>query len=88
MKEKAETIRVAETIKALNKLENLTEREKNIINALTGVVVNKLLHEPIVRAKQYAGKKEGYLYIESLRFLFDLKEKESTKTQEGGESEA
>lgn len=81
LKEKAEVIRATETIKALNKLENPTEREKNIINALTGIIVNKLLHEPIVRAKECAGKKDGYLYIESLRYLFDLQEKEKSEAQ-------
>jgi len=83
LKEKAEEIRTAETHKALNKLENLTDKEKNIINALTGVIINKLLHEPIVRVKECTGKKDGYLYVESLRYLFDLgkkREKEKEKS--------
>ena len=86
LKEKAEEIRIAETLKALNKLQDLGEREKNIVNALTTVIVNKLLHDPIVQAKKCAGKKEGYLYIESLRYLFDLGEKVEGNVQELEES--
>jgi len=82
LKEKAEAIRETETLRALNKLGDLNEKEKNIINALTGIIVNKLLHQPIVRAKECAGKKEGYLYIESLRYLFDLEEGKKIKKAE------
>ncbi len=81
LKKKAEAIRAAETLKSLNKLEDLSDKDKNIINALTTVIVNKLLHEPIVQAKKCAGKREGYLYIESLRYLFGLEETTQSKVQ-------
>jgi glutamyl-tRNA reductase len=74
LREKAEAIRQGEIEKYLKKLRNLSETERNIINAMTGAIVNKLLHEPIIRMKDCAAKKDGYQYIESLRYLFDLKE--------------
>jgi hypothetical protein len=39
---------------------------------VTSGIINKLLHEPMVRLKQSAGQKEGYLYVDSLRHLFAL----------------
>jgi len=83
LKKIAETIRQQETEKALSKLISLSDREKNIINALTSVIVNKLLHQPIVRIKECAHRKDGYLYIESLRHLFDLAEIEKSDKREG-----
>lgn len=88
LKEVAEIIRQQETEKVFNKLGSLTERDKNIINALTSVIVNKLLHQPIVRIKECAERKDGYLYIESLRHLFDLEEstgaRRETRVKEEG----
>lgn len=75
LKEKAEAIRKEEVNKILGKLVHLSEKDQNTINALTTVIVNRLLHEPIVRAKASTVKKDGYLYVEALRHLFDLEEK-------------
>jgi len=74
LKERAESIRRAEMTRVLGKLD-LSEEEKNAINVLTGAIVNKLLHQPIVRIKECANQKDGYVYIESLRRLFGLEEK-------------
>lgn len=68
----AERIRQAELQKIQGKLSNLSEAEMNAINALTSGIINKLLHKPMVRAKESAKSKGGYLYVESLRHLFGL----------------
>lgn len=72
LKEHADGIREQELEKTLNRLQNLSDKELEIIRALTGVIVNKLLHEPVVRLKECSGSKDGYLYVESLRHLFNL----------------
>lgn len=72
LREKAEQIRLEEVEQIMNKLQHLDERERNLINALSSTIVNKLLHEPLVRMKECADKKDGYVYIESLRHLFAL----------------
>lgn len=74
LKKKAEEIRVLETERILRKLDHLSPRERNIVNALTGTIVNKLLHQPIVKVKDGAPKKDGYIYLEALRKLFELEE--------------
>lgn len=71
----AESIRQAELEKALRRLGNLSERERNIINALTQAIVNKILHEPTVRLKRHARGRNGYVYTEAIRELFGLDEK-------------
>lgn len=76
LKEIAEEIRLAETRKVEGKLERLSEEERNTINALTTVIVNRLLHEPIIRLKELTNRKDGYTYIESIRQLFSLEESE------------
>ncbi|MBI4743402.1 MAG: glutamyl-tRNA reductase [Actinobacteria bacterium] len=77
LKKQAERIRQMELEKALIKLNGLSEREKEIIEVLTNGIINKLFHKPIVYVKECANKKDGYLYIEALRSLFDLDEKDS-----------
>jgi len=77
LKKKAEGIRISESDKAFSKLQNLSPKDKNLINALTAGIVNKLLHEPIVRVKESADEKSGYIYTESLRYLFGLDDDES-----------
>jgi glutamyl-tRNA reductase len=75
LKNYAEEIRRAELAKALRRLGDCSEREENIINALTMSIVNKLLHQPIVRLKKHANGHNGYLYTEAIRELFGLSEK-------------
>lgn len=72
LREKAERIRAVELEKALNKLGDLSERDLNTINAMTTAIVNKLLHAPIVRIKERSAKEDNYVYVESLRHLFNL----------------
>ena len=72
LKDRAEAIRLLELEKALKRFKNLSENELSALNALTTGIINKLLHQPIVRIKECANRKDGYLYIESLRHLFDL----------------
>ena len=72
LKKKAEEIKEKEVTKALNKLGNISEREKNIVCALAHTIINQLLHTPIVKLKQYALTPQGHLYTEILQNLFDL----------------
>ena len=68
----AERIRRTEIEKAQNKLGDLSEAELNAVNALTNGIINKLLHKPMVKAKESTKSKNGYIYVESLRHLFGL----------------
>ncbi|GAV22472.1 glutamyl-tRNA reductase [Carboxydothermus pertinax] len=72
LKKKAEEIKNKELTKALNKLGNVSEREKNIVCALAHGIINQMLHTPIVQLKQYALTPQGHLYTEIFQNIFNL----------------
>jgi glutamyl-tRNA reductase len=71
LREHAEAIRTAELAKAEGRLGGLSESERRTVDSLTSQIVNKLLHGPIVRAKEAAAL-EGVGYADALRHLFGL----------------
>jgi glutamyl-tRNA reductase len=52
LRERAEEIRRGELAKASGRLEGLSEHERHAVESLTSQIVNKLLHEPIMRLKE------------------------------------
>jgi glutamyl-tRNA reductase len=58
LRERAEAIRRSELAKASARLAGLSERERNAVESLTSQIVNKLLHEPIVRLKEAAAAED------------------------------
>jgi glutamyl-tRNA reductase len=54
IRERAEAIRRGELAKASSRLAGLSEQEREAVDSLTSRIVNKLLHEPIVRLKEAA----------------------------------
>jgi glutamyl-tRNA reductase len=69
---RGEDIRAAELERFRAKLEPLDPETRNVVDALTQGIVNKLLHEPTVRLKDVAGTARGELYADALAALFDL----------------
>ena len=53
---------------------DVAERSSSRSSQRSNVIVNRMLHEPIVRAKESSRAKDGYVYVESLRHLFGLEE--------------
>jgi glutamyl-tRNA reductase len=72
LRRRAETVKAKELEKALRRLGDVSERDRQIISALAHGLTNKLLHEPTVRLKQHASEGDGYLYTEVVRELFGL----------------
>jgi glutamyl-tRNA reductase len=72
LRRRAEAVKAQELDKALRRLGDLGEREQEVVRALAHGLVNKLLHEPTVRLKQYALQGDGYLYTDVVRDLFGL----------------
>jgi glutamyl-tRNA reductase len=56
IRERAEAIRRGELAKAGPRLSGLSEQEREVVDSLTSRIVNKLLHEPIVRLKEAAAE--------------------------------
>jgi len=78
-------IRKRELAKALSSIdsEKLSAKERKAIEAMTGAIVNKILHHPVTHLKREADKIEGDLYIDTIRKLFDLDEAEEESKARG-----
>ncbi|MFL5759290.1 MAG: glutamyl-tRNA reductase [Thermomicrobiales bacterium] len=69
LRQKAERIRAVELERALRKLTHLSDRDRNVVAALSAGIVNKLLHEPITSLR---GSLDGGESTEAMRKLFGL----------------
>lgn len=72
LREKLEGIRRQEVDKLLGNLEELSDKQKKVIESATNAMINKVLHLPISNLKKMADTAEGDLHIDSARKLFDL----------------
>ncbi len=68
----ADGIREKELSRALRRLGNMSEREREIVDLLTRRIVNKLLHKPTARLKEHASNGDGEVYENALRELFAI----------------
>lgn len=69
---RAEEIRAGEIRRASNRLGELSDREREAVEALTRGIVAKMLHDPTVQLKRSAGTAKGERLATSLRELFEL----------------
>jgi glutamyl-tRNA reductase len=72
LRELAEAVRQGELERFRTKLDALDHAARELVDALTQGIVNKLLHEPTVRVKDAAGTPRGDYYADALASLFDL----------------
>lgn len=71
---RAEAIRAAELDKALRRLGHLqlSERDRNVIAALSAGIVSKLLAAPTEHLKERVQSGDGQVYLDTVRELFEL----------------
>jgi glutamyl-tRNA reductase len=72
LRERMETVRLAELERALKRLSHLAPADRERVEHLTRALMNKFLHYPTTRLRAAAGNGVGQQLAESLRFLFDL----------------
>jgi glutamyl-tRNA reductase len=72
LRARAEQVRQQELAKASTRLGGLDERQRAAVEAVTRGLVNKLLHDPMVRGKALAARPDGDLYVAALRELYAL----------------
>ncbi len=72
LRETVEHIRETELEAHLRKMHSLNERDRNLVEALTLAITNKVLHNPTVRLKDAAADGIANRHVSSLRYLFDL----------------
>lgn len=80
LRDRAEEIRSAELAKIARQWESLSDADRARLEQVTQAIVNKLLHEPTVRARAAAANGEGLRHVESLRHLFGPPAAESGTT--------
>ncbi len=69
LRQRAEAIRQAEIDRTVPRLRDLSDEERRRIDAMTGAMIKRLLHEPIYRLR-HGGR--GVRYVQALQELFDL----------------
>lgn len=72
LRARAEEVRRRELARLAPKLEGLSEREQEAVEALTKGILAKLLHQPTLELKDAAGTARGERLADALRDLFDL----------------
>ena len=72
LRARAEQVRQQELAKAATRLAGLDDRQRAAVEAVTRGLVNKLLHDPVVRGKALAARPDGDLYVAALRQLYHL----------------
>ncbi len=81
LRAKADAIRRAEVDKTLRQLKDLSETDRQRIEAMSEALVNKLLHDATLRLKAEAGNGHAAEYATAVRHLFALNT--TTKTLPG-----
>lgn len=74
LRDRAEEIRQGELARVEGAWDTLSDADRERLEALTKAIVNKLLHEPTVRARAAARESEGLRHLESLQHLFGLEQ--------------
>ena len=72
MRKSAEAVRASEMERFASRLAELSDADRDVVEALTKGIVSKLLHEPSVRLKSDAGTPQGDRNAAAVRDLFDL----------------
>jgi glutamyl-tRNA reductase len=72
LRARAERVRQQELARAAPRLAGLDERQRAAVEQVTRGLVNKLLHDPLVRGKALAARPDGDLYVAMLRELYAL----------------
>ena len=84
LRSQAERIKKEEVERALNRIENVTEREKRIVEQLAHSIISRLMHKPIVNLKTLAGENEDRFdcYIRAFNDLLALEEEDPAKNEQ------
>ncbi len=74
LKSYGHNIKEQELARLFAKLPDLNERERECIASATNLMINKILHSPVVRLKQLAcdGRHDGQVYASFIERLFNL----------------
>ena len=72
LKKRFEHIKKSEVERALAKLENYSDNDKEVIRLMASRIIGKILHGPLTNLKKEASTSLGALYVDSVKKLFEL----------------
>lgn len=72
LKRRFEQIKMSEVDRALAKLENYSDKDKDVIRLMASRIISKILHGPLTNLKKEASTSRGALYVDSVKKLFEL----------------
>ncbi|SHN07980.1 glutamyl-tRNA reductase [Gracilibacillus kekensis] len=76
-----------ETMKSIErKMPNLTERERKVLNKHTKSIVNQMLKQPILQAKELAGQKDADEALQLFMQIFNIEDRVEEESQKTGEN--
>ena len=81
LRQQMEQVRQAEMEKTLANLNDLNDKERKAIEAMTSAIVNKILHQPTHILKQASNAENGNLYLDAIRTLFALPHEDKSKPE-------
>ena len=64
-----------------NKMPNLTERERKILNKHTKSIINQLLKEPILQAKEIANSQKANQQLALFQQIFGIEDEVQEEVQ-------
>ncbi|WP_058307220.1 glutamyl-tRNA reductase [Gracilibacillus massiliensis] len=74
-----------ETMKSIErKMPNLTERERKVLNKHTKSIVNQMLKQPILQAKELAGQKDADQALQLFTQIFNIEDRVEEESQKTG----
>ncbi|MDA8164895.1 MAG: glutamyl-tRNA reductase [Desulfobacteraceae bacterium] len=90
LRQKAETIRESELAKTMTLFRDLTPKQEKSLQMMTGAIISKLLHDPILFLKAEVTPEEKQARLDMARSLFGLDrlQAESDPANEHGQAEA
>ena len=92
LREKFDAVRDGEWERYRGRLSHLSEKDREIIQAMLQSLVNKISHYPMIQIKEYAASANGYEKMDVVRELFDVQIADETEElpagPEGGGQEA
>ncbi|OEU61208.1 MAG: glutamyl-tRNA reductase [Desulfuromonadales bacterium C00003094] len=72
LQQRLEGVRLRELDKTFAQLQNLEPEERQAIEACTGAIIKKILHQPIAVLKERRHDMSGEQYLDAVRILFGL----------------
>ena len=80
-------VRQGELDRLWQKLSHLSADDRDLVEAFSKQLLNKLLHDPTKRLKEGAGNGRGVEFIDAVRYLHDLEAVEADRSEGSGPSD-